>query len=153
MALTFKLDQYRTKTVEGNIIYECANGSLLIKCEPPLSTVWSYYRKTDSVQPGDPSQPIYWSHSRQGTGGVHFQISLKIQKVMRCYVTKLLQQVSLEYSHACSFSCCYGLRPHYKGGWGCCDTLTYSLLSGPLRKRALFGGWWGMGWLQAMLRS
>lgn len=26
MALTFKSDQYRTKTVESNISYECANG-------------------------------------------------------------------------------------------------------------------------------
>lgn len=40
-------------------------GSLLVKCGAPLSTVWSYCWETDSAQPGDPSHPGYWSHSRQ----------------------------------------------------------------------------------------
>lgn len=42
-------------------------GSLLVKCGAPLSTVWSYCWETDGAQPGDPSQPIYWSHNRQST--------------------------------------------------------------------------------------
>lgn len=40
-------------------------------------------------------------------GGIYFQISLKIQKVMKRNASKLLQ-VLLEHSHACSFSCYHG---------------------------------------------
>lgn len=73
MALTFKVDQYRTNTVESNITFECCNWIVVyqILCSPFCSVELLLGNRWSSTR-GPFSASILVSQEAERKQGIHF---------------------------------------------------------------------------------
>lgn len=144
MALTFKSDQYRT--VESNISYGCANGIAVGQMRgSPFHSVellqgnrWyatrgpfsAYILVSQSAEHKEVFISRFHWRSRRWWSATHLSFYNKFYWNTAIPVHLAVAMVDV---------------PTTRVGGAVVTDWAYSLLSGPLRQRALLGEWWGMG--------